>query len=743
VTAVFSDLRILSYNTQLRSWMMELNGFPPNIPPTYTAPTRAKLIAANILASANDYDLVCLNEIFDETARGILSAELRAKYPYQVTKADLLYTRLVQPGFADDLGNAVFDAAFEPLLDVASLFALKFEDSGLFLASRFPFAKIPLTQAIVDALGPDAVLFPDGLVQVSFMTYSDCSGGDCRASKGVLHARVQQNPTLAVDIFMTHTQADDESVGENATERGLQVAAAWQFIKARVGPPPFAHPTFYVGDLNIVGGLADDPPSNDTAEWTALFNTPGQPFTDHLVDQWGQIQCRGGGSGLNDPGFSADVRYPPLRQRLDQFVGSAAPYVLQHVRIDWPLAAAPPGIDGVPRLSDHRPLGIHLGRQHPHANCADALPLNLPDDRDDDRLIGPGEVMWYRFDERGTYEFRLILNDPSVYFEVYQGSDLSTPQPQYRNEEHPDFGKRFVLLAPFFVKVGNHRRDREFVYSFRSHRHQGIDPFDAIHLIPGVDYPENFPPQQLNGDSFVTPWPDEDTKFFLVETPRIPTNRPISLSVDLASDSPVLVGLTVAEWDKPNSPVMLDDGGFGAAPRRVQWQGKPGQTFLVSATRRDGAFPAMGYVLTAQIDISLFIGGTKGNPVLVCTEETSGWGSDDIALELSSDTGWARSVSNDEIGDFDQDDPRDLWTYIPDLVSYETGFTVSVIEEDDIDDNDVGTQVIPPFDNVKAWAQWRPIGPDLPHQITGGITIDVDDGTYTLNCTLAKWDPRI
>ena len=522
------DVRILTYNTQLRSWMMEV-GKPPSIPPTYTAPTRAKFIANNILASENDYDIVCLNEVFVEHARDILSDELRGRFPYQISKADLMYTRIVRPGLLDDIKNVVFDAAFEPLLNVTTLAALKFEDSGLFLASRFPFAVSPLAQAVIDALGAAdaAALFPDGMLETSFMAYRDCSGGDCRASKGVLHARLVQGPGLSIDIFASHTQADDESVGENATERDLQLEAAWAFITARVGTPPFANPTFFLGDLNIVAGLAED--ANPPAEWTSLFASPGTQFTDHLIDQWGQVQCRGGATGLIDPGLTADVRYPPLRQRLDQIVGSTGPYENQHIRVDWPVAEAPSGVPGVSRLSDHRPLGIHIGRRHPHAGPATAQPMSAPDEMDKHRFLGPGETFWYRYDKQGTYEFRLEHDDPGAYFEVYLGSDLSTPQQPYRNEEDPERGKRFVLVAPFFVKVGHRQRDWEFVYSFRSHRHEGISPEDAIHLIPQVPYSETFPPTQLNGDSFSTPWSDEDTKYFFVQTPRVDTNRPLTM----------------------------------------------------------------------------------------------------------------------------------------------------------------------------------------------------------------------
>ena len=736
------DARILTYNTQLRSWMMEV-GWPPSLPPTYTAPDRAKLIVENILASAHDYDIVCLNEVFSEGARDVLSEGLRDAYPYQVTKADVLYTRLVRPGLLNDVSNKVFDLAFEPLLDVASLLALKFEDSGLFLASRWPFATVPLVQAVIDELGAAeaAALFPDGMLDISFLTYGDCSGGDCRASKGVLHARIRQSPEVSHDIFMSHTQADDDSVGENATERALQLASVWEFVTARTGGPPFAHPTYFLGDLNIVGGLADD--AAPAAEWQSFFATAGSPFTDQLRDLWGQDQCRGGASGLTDPGFSADVRYPPLRQRLDQIVAFTGPFVSQHIRIDWPLAAAPPGLAGISRLSDHRPLGVHLGRPHPHAAPQDAM-LLVGSVTDAGRLLGPGETFWYRFDQQGTYEFDLDHRDPDVYYEVYLGSDLSTPQPPYRNESHPRWGTRYVLLAPFFVKVGNRRRDREFVYGFRSHRHEATSPEDAIHLVPSVPYGQTFPvAQQIRGDSPVTPWPDPDTKYFLVETPRVDSSRAISMSAEVtwAEDTPLT--LWVAEWDAPSPPTLLDDAGGDVSPRSVRWQGRPAQTFLLGVGRLDPAHPAVAFTITATIDISLLIGGQSGNPVLVCTDETSGWGSDDIAVELTSDTGWSRRVGNGEIGDFDQDDSRDMWQYIPDVVSYEAGLTVTVIEEDAIDDNDVGSQTIPPFAEVPGWSQWTPIGPDDPHRITGAVTIDVDDGTYTFRCTLATWDPRI
>ena len=53
-----NSMRILTYNTQMRSALMEM-GFPPSIPPVYNAPLRAKLVSQAILDSAEEIDRNC------------------------------------------------------------------------------------------------------------------------------------------------------------------------------------------------------------------------------------------------------------------------------------------------------------------------------------------------------------------------------------------------------------------------------------------------------------------------------------------------------------------------------------------------------------------------------------------------------------------------------------------------------------------------------------------------------------
>ena len=245
------SMRILSYNTQMRSALMEM-GFPPSIPPVYTAPVRAKLVSQAILDSAEEIDVVCLNEIFDEPSRGILSDELSGEFPFQVSKVDTFHTRIVSPGIADDILEKVWELTFGPLTDLAGVARLKLEDSGLFLASRFPFATVPTPPEVVALLGPLA--FPNGVPVVRFLMYADSSDADKYAAKGVLYARLKPPGTGVRHVFISHTQADSEAIEENIGDREKQIQTVASFIEHCIEQtPPFSEEVFFLGDLNIVG----------------------------------------------------------------------------------------------------------------------------------------------------------------------------------------------------------------------------------------------------------------------------------------------------------------------------------------------------------------------------------------------------------------------------------------------------------------------------------------------------------
>ncbi|MHB1307982.1 MAG: hypothetical protein ACYC23_12975, partial [Limisphaerales bacterium] len=156
----------------------------------------------------------------------------------------------------------------------------------------------------------------------------------------------------------------------------------------------------------------------------------------------------------------------------------------QHLSLDYELARVPPGHPDVSYLSDHRPLRLDLARPRPHSTPHEAmLPAFPPAPAfpvmiDSEQLLTEGQVKWYRFNVAGTYDFRLDEGDAKCGFEVYLDTDLSRPRQQYRGEENPDTGKKFVLAsAPFLVKVfrvQGHRTGRH-----QPQRHRGGNPANA------------------------------------------------------------------------------------------------------------------------------------------------------------------------------------------------------------------------------------------------------------------------
>lgn len=744
------SLRILHYNTQLRSWGMEA-GADEAIPPSETAEERANLIAGNVLASRHDYDVLCFNEVFDEDARWILAAELASQYPYAITKSDVgaveVAWPLKPPLHINPLALALSVTGPGFLAGWLTLGHVKVEDSGLMLFSRWPFALRPLDETLVGLLDPltASELTPLGLPQVAFRGYDDSDGNDAWAAKGVVYARIERAGGRTYHLFASHTQADSDSTGEHKGVRVQQLADVWDFIQLCVGSgPPLPDEIFFLGDLNIVGGQANLIPLA-AQEWDSHASTPGSPFTDDLIDVWGREQCTGA-PGLRDPGTTAPAVYPPHEQRLDYLFRSAAgSLAVQHLYIDHEVASVPPGIDGVSYLSDHLPLGADLNERRPFCTPDTAMAAAATPNFTHNNWAPPGGVQWFRFDQNGTYEFR-VDSDFDVRLEVYLDTDLSRPRQPYRMESNPDVGTKFVLpTAPFLVKVFCADRHTEFNYEFRAHRHQGRSPWDAIDIVPGIQYPEGFPASQiLNLDLSFTPWDDTDTKWFRLQTPQTAISGEIELSVEVTLGDHADTGamLWVGREESGGTVDQIANDGPSAGPLTAAWTARSDETFFVVVQRNDTGGVPLTFDVTADTNVSILLGGRQGLPRLCCREETSGWGSDDIALRISSDGSLLRAISNDEIGDFDDEDIRDLDQWIPVPVPYVDGIEVTVIEEDDIDPDDVGTVRIPNHAALPTTSGIRIDQTDPDGTMRISADIGVDDGTYEFRATVARWNEQ-
>ena len=284
------NLRIGTYNTHFI-------GDPLGISDWATESEKdaaATEIAARI--NASDYDVLALNEVFDEDVRSIIHTQTRAKYPFQVVK-------------------------------VYGTTAIEEEDSGLMLLSRHPFVANPV-QNLRNVVYPDGITRPEweprGNIYrngstsnmgtyVRFARFgSDCGGilGDCLADKGV--GIVAVNVTMGTAVrrmafLFTHLQATDgRAIRTKQFEHIQRLFGAMdyhtRFTKDDV---------FILGDLNIQG---ED--TRLSSEWVERF------ATDSGLSSW----FANGGTAFRDSwyneGFnSVDKGYTHTtrreRQRLD------------------------------------------------------------------------------------------------------------------------------------------------------------------------------------------------------------------------------------------------------------------------------------------------------------------------------------------------------------------------------------------------------------------------------------------
>ena len=135
------------------------------------------------------YDVLVINEAFDNSSRDILTANLLAEYPYNTGVVD------------------------EPTA---------LEDGGVIIYSRWP------------------ITYSEDIV------YDECDGDDCLAAKGAMYAEVDKLGT-SYHIFGTHTQAWPDA--ENVVTRQAQMAQLKAFVDSKNIPSDEA--VIYGGDFNV------------------------------------------------------------------------------------------------------------------------------------------------------------------------------------------------------------------------------------------------------------------------------------------------------------------------------------------------------------------------------------------------------------------------------------------------------------------------------------------------------------
>lgn len=660
---------------------------------------RPQRISERIVASG--YDIIALNEVFDEDSREVFVDALAPAYPHYV----------------EYLGDD----------------AVGSEDSGLMLFSKFPFVALSKKDFLAE---PDDVDSRNGATdwkEVGFVEFDASFLPDAMSAKGAGLVRVQNPNTGRIyTIVFSHMQAsypEEENVGlcpgtdrrgdepvsdrEKAEQTWLQVIdlrrSQLDDIRRLIeGSLTVAEQhtddIFVLGDLNIDGDQAD-PNLGATRccqpnlhEWVERFNTAGQFTTDSVKDAWTN-EHPGGDRGLTNlfhwalkKGEEHCAEFEPeTGARLDYFLRnrpteSRRRLVVQHMTRAFNLREGPPymegglGTGGIHDLSDHIGVNADLNVWAPFCNPLEASANPKLDTYIPGQITYPGSMQWFRLDAPGTYAF--VLPTPGVEYRVYGPTELSVPASQYFEEtitftvktlrhEEEVVGKKFHLPdPPLYVRVVRPLRTSTGNYSVAFHKAACSSMNEACSL--AANHPEDYtlPPTPVNADD--TFWFElhlekatsgalQELLFFAESTP----------STDFELELRAEDGVTVLAGAAAGGPrVEMPFGEVGPGKRYLLLKRKN----LALTTVRVGW----------ETNLTIFHGVQVGVPGaatlnVYCHEETDTVGTDEIYLTVIADG--ATIVNDVWLGDFDDTVQRTLEDVVP-TIRYVQSMVVRLRDED-------------------------------------------------------------
>jgi endonuclease/exonuclease/phosphatase family metal-dependent hydrolase len=586
---------------------------------------RAADIASAICSSAFDYDIIALNEVWEESLKEILVDGLTG-------------SGCAKPfDYYEDYVNSIQSATLP-------------EDSGLMIFSRLEF----------DYLVPPFLLPPrpfwlatttaSTLEYGAFVPYLwNCANIDCLAAKGAALVRVS-DPSLPRDVYVafTHLQADDE---ESTREDQMDVID--QLLSPLTASELEEDVVVLMGDLNIKGNN-----KGPQDEWTTYFapgaSEDGGFWAGPVEDAWDRT------TSPEDPGYTS----PGKTDRLDYIVASDArgELCVQHMRLAFP------------GLSDHLGLNADINADHDRCSPRKAAKPNVPAGGAatviNGNLADPGGVQWYRFEDNnkqtqgGTWSFDIVAGQAA--FEVYEARDLSDPIAQYFGETTtvtvPRVGreklKKFLIpSAPFYVKVFvPDRYVAGGAYKLAAYQSGCSSANDACALYPYAFSdpadPELPTDQPVNAD---------DTFWYSLHTEAADSGIAQMLEFDLVETDPALGALRLQLRDQSTNVLQEASGDFpDDAVADLSDPSHPGNAKLFLTVKRDDAnqaAPFQSFKLRWRTDLTVLHARTNAPLEWRAVDETGGdaIGDDEMEFEIRADNG---SFSKPKIvnDDVDTDD---------------------------------------------------------------------------------------
>ncbi|RIK96278.1 MAG: hypothetical protein DCC71_22540 [Proteobacteria bacterium] len=709
-----SSLRMLTYNVQA-------------LPSTFHVGTVEWVhqeIANEILKAG--YDVVALNEVFDEDIRAVYVSRLSGEFPYYVSKLS-----------GDD--------------------TIVNEDSGLMLFSRWPLESLPSEKYVTGHWSPQPPnnpIYPGFPVEcegnvcskTAALEFEACAGDDCYAEKGAGLVRVRNPETNQVtNVVFTHLQASYVPLTQPDAEEAFavryqQLQALREMIEETLndGADGLRHfdrePVFVMGDLNLDGDLADHdlgPNHLDTQnrfEWEVEFNSAFGFYGDEIRDGWAVANAPKIPSGNYDRGITRIAQW-------DEHDGARYDYVLwnprsrvclQHMTLSHNLRLGagyqesgfgPDGIGdgGWMDLSDHYGVNVDVNAVSNHCSPATAevenpapgtfLPLN-------GTLNRAGQIHWYRFDSAGTYSFDME-SAAGADFRVYAADDLTTPVPQFK-QETTDFsapmaggwlefhGQQFrISEPPFYVRVWIPDRAATGDYQLIALKHDCATKETACALAPGERLPHEL--------AATPPVGQPDEAWFELYTEEIPDGRSQQLTFAVGQIDPQAASDGVFHLD-----VYRDDNGqevlIGTGESRPDhWDDDPWPDDLRSLVYEDQQSDRVKYWLRVrrqppyaapyppeatffdvrwQTDLKILYGSAWGGAnslQLFCSEQNDPFfddGADEIYIDWMEADG-AQVLGQTWVGDYDDGMQKSLETIVPQPLYFFDYAELRLLEYDD------------------------------------------------------------
>ncbi len=690
------SVRVATYNAYLLSPFFKC--FNPNFADCLVqiegeTEAWAEHLADTILADPDRFDVIAINEAWDEDAKSILVRRLRPFFPNFVRKIDADLIQIRGQALEDILTGqpqAVVDAIFGG----APIGKINGEDSGLMLFANANFRFLPLPNpALKWGSGPTESL-EASTAEVAFMLFEDCASPDCFSGKGAALVRLDDLRTGRIwNVVFTHKQADYPDKNEfYPSERRSQFHQIEKLIRTTLDPledRERRERVIMMGDLNVA------PLTTGQVEWADLFNTAGSFFSRPLYDAWARTTSQYRGvTNQND------------HERLDYVLSFPEPYTagdlegpvcVQHMTIPT---------DFHDLESDHLMVHADLNIGTFHCSPQIAFEVNLEptpnpgmppqeftvidevDGTNVTQIKRPGQMQWFhvRKGEAGTY--LIALTNAQARMDVYAPEDLTTPISRYNKTtaaivlgDRSFFVDTYVLPREFYIRVSGVDRTATPDYALYIKRNTCSSKAEACILQPG----------QTQGATLTNasnPFGVQNEAWFAFDVLGT-SDSGIDQTITLTADGlPDPGNFTATLEDFVNTSGMPVPGAFEDGTRRV-FAGPMGDGSSGYLVIKQGAPTANDVPVTAHLDTSIRLLDVVN---LICIDETNPeFGSDDIFTEFTVDVLTTRAPSSGEV-EFDCDDSSDEKGWAGAVgkptITFVDKVGVKVLEEDDTSPND-------------------------------------------------------